>query len=101
MSPYRPTGGIANRPQLPWEWCGAAIRWDRMTPSDARCRESLRWMSWSGREDLNLRPHRPERCALPSCATPRPKGSRGEPEDDSKGAPERGHEPVWGQRAFV
>ena len=28
---------------------------------------------WSGREDLNLRPHRPERCALPSCATPRPK----------------------------
>jgi hypothetical protein len=28
---------------------------------------------WSGREDLNLRPHRPERCALPSCATPRPR----------------------------
>ena len=26
---------------------------------------------WSGREDSNLRPHRPERCALPSCATPR------------------------------
>ena len=26
---------------------------------------------WSGREDLNLRPHRPERCALPGCATPR------------------------------
>ncbi len=26
---------------------------------------------WSGREDLNLRPHRPERCALPDCATPR------------------------------
>ena len=25
----------------------------------------------SGREDLNLRPQRPERCALPSCATPR------------------------------
>ena len=31
----------------------------------------MRWL-WSGREDLNLRPHRPERCALPSCATPRP-----------------------------
>ncbi len=27
---------------------------------------------WSGREDLNLRPLRPERSALPSCATPRP-----------------------------
>jgi TfoX/Sxy family transcriptional regulator of competence genes len=27
---------------------------------------------WSGRRDLNPRPHRPERCALPSCATPRP-----------------------------
>ena len=25
----------------------------------------------SGRVDLNHRPHRPERCALPSCATPR------------------------------
>src|SRR5438874_11537426 len=29
------------------------------------------WLRWSGREDLNLRPQRPERCALPSCATPR------------------------------
>src|SRR5687768_15756647 len=28
-------------------------------------------MRWSGREDLNLRPQRPERCALPGCATPR------------------------------
>jgi hypothetical protein len=28
-------------------------------------------MEWSGREDLNLRPQRPERCALPNCATPR------------------------------
>src|SRR3990167_1513464 len=28
---------------------------------------------WSGREDLNLRPLRPERNALPSCATPRQK----------------------------
>ena len=26
---------------------------------------------WSGREDLNLRPPRPERGALPDCATPR------------------------------
>jgi hypothetical protein len=25
----------------------------------------------SGRPDLNRRPHRPERCALPGCATPR------------------------------
>ncbi len=33
-------------------------------------RWSHRWV-WSGREDLNLRPQRPERCALPNCATPR------------------------------
>jgi hypothetical protein len=26
---------------------------------------------WSGREDSNLRPHGPEPCALPDCATPR------------------------------
>ena len=26
---------------------------------------------WSGRRDLNPGPHRPERCALPDCATPR------------------------------
>ena len=36
---------------------------------------------WSGREDLNLRLHRPERCALPGCATPRPAiARRWEPE---------------------
>ena len=35
----------------------------RTTPSRMSC--------WSGREDLNLRPRRPERRALPSCATPR------------------------------
>ena len=28
----------------------------------------------SGRPDLNRGPHRPERCALPDCATPREKG---------------------------
>jgi hypothetical protein len=37
-----------------------------------RCRMVRLDEVWSGREDLNLRPHRPERCALPSCATPRP-----------------------------
>ena len=30
---------------------------------------------WSGREDLNLRPLRPERSALPDCATPRREAS--------------------------
>src|SRR5689334_11269299 len=30
---------------------------------------------WSGREDLNLRLHGPEPCALPGCATPRCRGS--------------------------
>ena len=32
---------------------------------------------WSGRKDLNLRPLRPERSALPGCATPRPGGCFG------------------------
>ena len=39
---------------------------------DTEAREGLnRLLKKSGREDLNLRPQRPERCALPSCATPR------------------------------
>ena len=47
-------------------------------PDGRRRRSTMRRTSrmrsvWSGREDLNLRPHRPERCALPSCATPRPR----------------------------
>ena len=33
-------------------------------------------LSWSGWPDLNRRPLRPERSALPSCATPRPRGGR-------------------------
>ena len=28
-------------------------------------------LSWSGMRDLNSRPQRPERCALPGCANPR------------------------------
>ena len=31
-------------------------------------------VGWSGRRDSNPGPHRPERCALPDCATPRAKG---------------------------
>ena len=34
---------------------------------------SLVKKGWSGRRDLNPRPYRPERYALPSCATPRPR----------------------------
>src|SRR3712207_97125 len=40
------------------------------------------WLLWSGWQDLNLRPLRPERSALPGCATP-----RGEP--STKHAPLR------------
>src|SRR5690242_14128670 len=29
---------------------------------------------WSGRLDLNQRPHAPQACALPGCATSRPHG---------------------------
>ena len=42
----------------------------------ARCAAGLRRSapqnSWSGREDLNLRPSAPKADALPDCATPRP-----------------------------
>ena len=38
----------------------------------SRRRRRQRRSFWSGREDLNLRLQRPERCALPGCATPRP-----------------------------
>ena len=31
---------------------------------------------WSGRPDLNRRPHAPQACALPGCATPRPEELR-------------------------
>ncbi len=46
----------------------------------ARTRSFLHWFFqalvliralWSGILDLNQRPHRPERCALPGCANPR------------------------------
>jgi hypothetical protein len=35
--------------------------------------KNLRWQEkkWSGRPDLNRRPHAPQACALPGCATPR------------------------------
>ena len=52
---------------------------DHLSPEDrlARCpRASAEMWNWSGREDLNLRPQRPERCALPGCATPRPRMPR-------------------------
>lgn len=52
ISPERP--GEAVRPGLP----------ERKTGPDLHC-------SWSGWPDLNRRPLRPERSALPSCATPR------------------------------
>ena len=35
------------------------------------CGEDDRWSGWSGRLDSNQRPLRPERSALPNCATPR------------------------------
>ena len=53
---------------------GRCYRRSRRSPTGADGdRWSHRWV-WSGREDLNLRPQRPERCALPNCATPRQEG---------------------------
>src|SRR5215472_17799479 len=36
---------------------------------------------WSGWPDLNRRPHAPQACALPGCATPRPQKKRSEDAD--------------------
>ena len=36
----------------------------------------LQGRDWSGRPDLNRRPHAPQACALPGCATPRPEELR-------------------------
>ena len=44
---------------------------DKRKASYFRARHGGATVQWSGREDLNLRPQRPERCALPGCATPR------------------------------
>jgi hypothetical protein len=41
----------------------------------ARVRWPSRFSNQSGRRDSNSGPHRPERCALPGCATPRRTGS--------------------------
>ena len=38
----------------------------------ARNLHTLQLLTWSGREDLNLRPLAPRASALPYCATPRP-----------------------------
>src|SRR5690242_15756793 len=45
--------------------------------SGPRFRRSELNFFWSGRKDLNLRPLRPERSALPGCATPRPGETHG------------------------
>ncbi len=48
--------------------CGVTDTWtkDSRVPEDLILEPDL-----SGRADSNCRPHRPERCALPNCATPR------------------------------
>ena len=50
------------------EYYRAAI-YPRLTGK--RKRLPNRSLFWSRRQDLNLRPHGPEPCALPDCATPR------------------------------
>ncbi len=43
-----------------------------MPCGNCRPPRSLRNLRWSGRLDLNQRPHAPQACALPGCATSRP-----------------------------
>src|SRR5204863_7906813 len=50
-----------------WATGGQVRRVTSQKPCNSRENPTLR----SGREDLNLRPHGPEPCALPDCATPR------------------------------
>jgi hypothetical protein len=56
-------GGIRTRDNLLGRQGLCQLSYTRIDP---RFRVGL-----SGREDLNLRPQRPKRCALPDCATPR------------------------------
>src|SRR4029077_13939168 len=58
------------RPWLPSEVIGRERGAARRPGSPAGGRRK----GWSGREDLNLRLHGPEPCALPGCATPRSTG---------------------------
>src|ERR1700722_17752971 len=50
-----------------------AARSDAVIGAEARPQNPiLRILDWSGWPDLNRRPHAPQACALPGCATPRP-----------------------------
>ena len=44
---------------------------DQSPRHEERARDAPLSSVWSRRQDLNLRPHGPEPCALPDCATPR------------------------------
>ena len=55
-----------------WMWKSIGIivwkensRKNPMVEYEARSKYIYKFINWSGREDLNLRPQRPERCALP------------------------------------
>ena len=52
-------------------------RRDRRLPGGPEVPRPAAGLSKSGRPDLNRGPHRPERCALPGCATPRERKDRG------------------------
>jgi integrase len=54
----------------------------------------LQQLTESGREDLNLRLHRPERCALPGCATPRKWADCTHPSRDVKRSARNRHAPL-------
>ena len=77
---------------------------DRTLANRADPRRQAKAGDWSGREDLNLRPHGPEPCALPGLTTPpkkvgarasRPARSR---KDSVPRWPGQGSRPVTGER---
>jgi hypothetical protein len=62
---YRP--GACGRPcgGLDFPWLHRYVRWPKGGLVERRKKK------WSGRLDLNQRPHAPQACALPGCATSR------------------------------
>ena len=58
-----------------WGYWASCCTWfqlgPRMVVCHVACHSTNVYGIWSGRADSNCRPHGPEPCALPNCATPR------------------------------
>src|ERR1700689_2012283 len=84
-----PTCGAATTRWAPPRRCGRRRRGPRRRAEPRACPPAPAELI-SGRPDLNRGPHRPERCALPGCATPRIDPSIPQPSGAAPGALLRG-----------